>query len=1018
MSSDNPAKEGLSDPESKAPPAPKKNSGWDKLPPWIANNLRSKKSWKVLFRCWLASWACFVIMLPMKSLEQLGNTAFFAFLLSLMMPPNMPVQIFLMVMLTLVLGIALGWALSCAAMAAALAARNQTLLKATLQKQVQSAAGLANPDALFRNAIFDGAFLDTGSTVVFGVFLAFGTFVFALIRAYAPRLTLMSVFGTIAIDIFCSYGPLFPFAQYTLLNSMLTSVGCYIAIALILVTIVFPESLNHSYLDSSSALLQTLKGLLASQEEILRADPHDVLPGTPLIGKVFGMRVGAIQLLQQLMSQKQMLDFEFSWGRWCAEDVEGMLEPMQIVVTRLGALVNFIKLMALPMSLSDAASGDTQSVGDESTAFSTAIGDTYLLRQFRERNNAAETQYHVRLVDVLPNLREATAGVRAAGVEVLDAIQKLIVSVNTKRYTRGHVEQDVLLLQLEKSLTGLRDALEDFKNDQRFVLLQPFRDLLDRAHAGEMKSIPLRSLHMSFVFTSNLVSTSSAIVTLAEYVSKTAAKRPKTRLWLPTGLRAIGKALMSRGSGGEAVGEDTAPKEEIEMHNTRKYKRDPDSKAPENGMQKIANVIHKVYLWTKTPEALFTFRYVLITIALWIPQVVKGTAGFVYAERGLWALIMAQTTLNIYASDQIFNYVMRLAGTFLGALVGMVCWYIGAGHGNGNPYGLAAINGVILVPFVFIRIFAPPQYLSAVAMGGATFVLVVGYSWIDGNLPGVFKNVGLAWSVAWKRWVLVMIGSAASFILMMIPPKSGRKAVRLRNASVISGLSYLYSHLTSLWLAAGEPFDSLHTLEETPRRWPSELREMVVTFSQQIQDLRMRTVMSKWEGNIRGHWPFEEYNQILDLQVDILSSLVLMASGLTNMDPTLRKASLPHTFVLNPHFISDAVSMFYLVSQSLRTGEPLHAAQYKNLSDRLFYHSTTSTIAVTDADVHNQSEKAHRQSIMSYEYMFYSSAVVAVLHMCHSLNELRTVVAGLCGEVPLEGFEHWREEYDRSHAPV
>ena len=272
-----------------------------------------------------------------------------------------------------------------------------------------------------------------------------------------------------------------------------------------------------------------------------------------------------------VMGQKQMLNFEFSWGRWCAEDVEGMLEPMQIVVTRMGALSNFMKLMALPMSLSDAASGDTQSFGDESTVASTAIGDTYLLRQFRERNNAAEMQHHVRLVDVLPNLCEATAGVRAACVEVLDAMQKLIVSINTKRYKRGHAEQDVLLLQLEKSLTGLRDALEDFKNDQRFVLLQPFRDLLGRAHTGEIRSIPLRSLHISFVFTSNLVSTSSAIVALAEYVSKTAAKRPKARLWLPTGIRAIGKALMSRGSGGEAVGEDIAPKEEIEMHNTQKY---------------------------------------------------------------------------------------------------------------------------------------------------------------------------------------------------------------------------------------------------------------------------------------------------------------------------------------------------------------------------------------------------------------------------------------------------------------
>ena len=155
----------------------------------------------------------------------------------------------------------------------------------------------------------------------------------------------------------------------------------------------------------------------------------------------------------------------------------------------------------------------------------------------------------------------------------------------------------------------------------------------------------------------------------------------------------------------------------------------------------------------------------------------------------------------------------------------------------------------------------------------------MGYSWIDGNLPGVFKSVGLGWQVAWKRWVLVMIGSAASFILMMIPPKSGRKAVRLRNASIISGLSYLYSHLTSLWLSSGEPFDSLHKLEDAQRRWPSELRQMVVTFSQQLQSLRVQTVMSKWEGNIRGHWPFEEYNRLLDLQVDILSSLVLVCAS-------------------------------------------------------------------------------------------------------------------------------------------
>lgn len=36
------------------------------------------------------------------------------------------------------------------------------------------------------------------------------------------------------------------------------------------------------------------------------------------------------------MSQKQMLNLEFTWGRWNGDDVQEMLEPMQIAATRLG----------------------------------------------------------------------------------------------------------------------------------------------------------------------------------------------------------------------------------------------------------------------------------------------------------------------------------------------------------------------------------------------------------------------------------------------------------------------------------------------------------------------------------------------------------------------------------------------------------------------------------------------------------------------------------------------------------
>ena len=41
----------------------------------------------------------------------------------------------------------------------------------------------------------------------------------------------------------------------------------------------------------------------------------------------------------------------------------------------------------------------------------------------------------------------------------------------------------------------------------------------------------------------------------------------------------------------------------------------------------------------------------------------------------------------------------------------------GNGGGNGNRYGLAASYAVIILPVMFVRLFAPPQYLPGVVLG-------------------------------------------------------------------------------------------------------------------------------------------------------------------------------------------------------------------------------------------------------------------------------------------------------------
>lgn len=46
--------------------------------------------------------------------------------------------------------------------------------------------------------------------------------------------------------------------------------------------------------------------------------------------------------------------------------------------------------------------------------------------------------------------------------------------------------------------------------------------------------------------------------------------------------------------------------------------------------------------------------------------------------------------MGVYTGEQIGSFILRMGGTILGLIIGMVAWYIGAGHGPGNPYGVAA----------------------------------------------------------------------------------------------------------------------------------------------------------------------------------------------------------------------------------------------------------------------------------------------------------------------------------------
>ena len=124
------------------------------------------------------------------------------------------------------------------------------------------------------------------------------------------------------------------------------------AVAIVVTFIVFPETMNHSCLSSTSAQLGQIKALIAIQSTILESNPDDLAPDAPIRTKVLGMRravlIGqkacklhlqiscSIAYVHIVMAKSGFINLEFSWGRWNGDDVRSLEEPLMALVTRAG----------------------------------------------------------------------------------------------------------------------------------------------------------------------------------------------------------------------------------------------------------------------------------------------------------------------------------------------------------------------------------------------------------------------------------------------------------------------------------------------------------------------------------------------------------------------------------------------------------------------------------------------------------------------------------------------------------
>jgi hypothetical protein len=105
---------------------------------------------------------------------------------------------------------------------------------------------------------------------------------------------------------------------------------------------------------------------------------------------------------------------------------------------------------------------------------------------------------------------------------------------------------------------------------------------------------------------------------------------------------------------------------------------------------------------------------------------------------------------------------------------------------------------------------------------------------------------------------------------MLFPAISARRAVRLGCAKTLTSLSNVYASLMAAWIT---DTPTSKELKSGSSAWATSFRNELSTITLQLRDLKDTAVSAKWEGNVRGHWPYEEYNRMIDVQQEMVSVL-------------------------------------------------------------------------------------------------------------------------------------------------
>ncbi|KAJ6155695.1 hypothetical protein N7470_006261 [Penicillium chermesinum] len=904
-----------------APAAPsaaaKPKSQW-KLPSLL--NHFNAADLKTLFRCSVAAWVATLMIFIHPALNTIGIASFFATMVLFMVPPNSMVFVYILASFTLIFGMALGWGWGVITMLAAQAARPVAEKQAKLQAMGQQAYQQANATGVpvanvAQVLLYDGWMLDARVSAIFFCMICLMIYCLARLRASNPKFVLCQIFGTIVMDVYLTLGPLLPSFNGTIPKVFLIPSAIGIGLGLVCQIVFFPTSTSHVVLVGYEDLVRLLKA------------PLDVTIASLCHGKVAEMsdlqklKLGTLGLYRKIQPALGFLPLDFSVGRWNAHDVKSLNEPLRQATMRtlllleshiahVGGQAKAEKLRTLTFD------ADTFSEMLDEKKKPRKAGLRQLIQSASMVHAIQSPEHEGFRKEMHEALQEPSSRILPICTDATTITADSIKAVNSARWFNRPTQQRFNELEenAQTILENLRAERMAFTNDTTERLLQVNADLFDAD--GALKDLGL-GYAFNWVFRKSAVAPVQAaentVVDPEEQERKTKAAQESLRM---------SRGYRARQRGG------------------------------------IGRVILAIYHWLINSEGMYALRMVCVTIALGIPAVIPSSASFYYREKGLWALIMGQTTVLVYMSDFTLSLVSRFAGSVIGGVVGLVAWYIGSGNGNGNSYGLAAVMAVVVPMLMWLRIFSPLSFYILTTI-------------ITPNMAT--RELAIAFSGGGCYWSLLGLRRLQSCSFSPRPPSATRHVCSSLSGAVRS-LTDHYALLLSCW---GKPDREEGLVAED---LAFHLAESLSALDGPVAMLKLEFSSSPFDS--------EHLAQIKALCQDLNHHLARLLFLSASLPEHFQSRLAQHGGLLDHRGIGDIMAVLNAIDQTLKTGDPVPEVLPTPLLKRCLDFWSTHHADVTMS----------RELIRDEDYRRFCVAVSAYLKFLGTVDDLVLVIKGAVGE--------------------